>query len=216
MDINDLLILVGISSLGAMIGAKALYFVVSFRQIDFSKLLEWDYLSGLLRGGFVFYGGLLGGGAAYLGIKWKIPMAADYSSLIATLIPLGHGFGRIGCHFAGCCYGKICQHAPYVVYRNSVFAPNHVRLFPVQLAESFGNFLIFFVLLYFLLTRGSEKARNGERYLILYSFLRFFLEFFRGDILRGEIGIFSTSQWISLILIFSVILFRLLKKKKRA
>lgn len=218
LNFNDLLILFGITALGGIIGAKLLYVLVTYRHIDVSKVLDFQYLSAWLRGGFVFYGGLIGAGGAYYWVRKKIPME-DYSSLIVTLLPLAHGFGRIGCHFVGCCHGRACNHLghiPYVIYRNSPFAPNYIRLFPVQLAEALGNFLIFFILLIFLFRRGMEKARNVERYLILYSLIRFILEFFRGDLLRGKYWLFSTSQWISLFIIFSVPLYGFLKKWKKA
>lgn len=47
--------------LGAMAGAKLLYFVVSWGNIDFSRITDPEYLSLLMGSGFVFYGGLLGG-----------------------------------------------------------------------------------------------------------------------------------------------------------
>lgn len=218
LDWNDFLILLGIASLGGMIGAKLLYVLVSYRHIDVSKLTDFAYLSKWLRGGFVFYGGLIGAASAYVWTRKKIPMQ-DYSSVIATLLPLAHGFGRIGCHFVGCCHGRNSghlHHVPYVLYQNSPFAPNFIRLFPVQLAEALGNFLFFFILLYFLFRRGEDKAGNAERYLILYSLLRFFLEFFRGDLLRGRYWLFSTSQWISLFIFFSVLMYGFWKKRKKA
>ena len=59
-----------------------------------------------MRGGFVFYGGLLGGlFGIYLGGKiLKIPVW-EYAQNTIPVIPLAHGFGRLGCLMAGCCYG---------------------------------------------------------------------------------------------------------------
>jgi len=63
---------------------------------------------------------------------------------------------------------------------------------------SAGDFLLFFVLLWY---EKKVQKREGEvlgLYLTLYSIGRFIVEFFRGDTIRGQIGILSTSQFIGI------------------
>jgi prolipoprotein diacylglyceryl transferase len=62
-----------------------------------------------LREGFVFYGGLIVAtltAAAYTTVK-KLPFFR-VADIFAPSLALGHAFGRLGCFFNGCCYGKVC------------------------------------------------------------------------------------------------------------
>ena len=76
-----------------------------------------------------------------------------------------------------------------------------VPRFPTQLVETTVN-LILALCLYILVKRGVKK--DGQPigiYLIVYSIMRFILEFARDDEIRGGLLGLSTSQWISLILL---------------
>ena len=59
------------------------------------------------RGGLVFYGGLIGGSAAFILTTryYRLPLR-DMLDIGAAVVPLGHAFGRLGCFSAGCCYGR--------------------------------------------------------------------------------------------------------------
>lgn len=201
----------------AMIGAKILYLLININQIlnllSFypNKLKEilWTYFSG----GFVFYGGLIG---AIIGVilasKYFSFSPLEQLNLCIPLVPLIHGFGRIGCHLVGCCYGAEYFGPLAINYSTSLYAPNGVPLFPVQLIESILDFVLFVVLTYFFF-KSTLKNNLIYIYLLSYSVIRFVLEFFRGDSLRGFLGVFSTSQWIS-ISIWLVLLIVLVKKRK--
>ena len=187
--------------LGAMTGAKILYFIVSWESIDFSRLVDPEYLRRLMGGGFVFYGGLLGGilGLLLCGKLLHIPVLALAGETI-PVIPLAHGFGRIGCAFAGCCYGVPYNGPGAGVYKESVAAPLNTPLFPVQMTEAVGEFLIAAALCVYIFYCRKHKRRmhSVELYLGMYAILRFLLEYVRYD--DSERGIFlgiSTSQWIS-------------------
>ena len=60
LPFDDLILLFAVAALFAAVGAKVLYLLVSFREIDFSRIFEPAYFSALMQGGFVFYGGLFG------------------------------------------------------------------------------------------------------------------------------------------------------------
>ena len=152
------------------------------------------FINGLF-GGFVFYGGLFGA----LLMMWRYcrKYSADFeacSSLFAAAAPLFHVFGRIGCFFAGCCYGV---EVPWgYAFSHSIGAPNGIPLMPVQLIESALNILIFITVLMY--QRKKRQPYTALKlYLSCYAVIRFALEFFRGDEIRGRFLIFSTSQWIS-------------------
>ena len=67
-----------------------------------------------------------------------------------------------------------------------------------------------------LIARYAKKERTVSGcYLIFYSTGRFILEFFRGDLERGSVGVLSTSQFIS-IFIFAIGAAILFTGKKKA
>ena len=168
-------------------------------------LLGGQTLEMLLSGGYVFYGGLFGGLLAAVSYcrRYRISLraAADF---YAPALPLFHVFGRIGCFLAGCCWGI---EAPWgVVYTHSLAAPNGVTLFPVQLTEAVCNLAICMVLL-LRERRLSGRQPTGGALLLhaaLYACVRFLLEFWRGDAVRGHFLFFSTSQWISVLILFAI------------
>ena len=107
----------------------------------------------------------------------------------------------------GCCHGKISDRFG-IAYTNSTSAANGIPYFPIQLVCSLGNLLLFVIVL--LYERRHHKAGHAVIvYLLLYSVGRFFIEFFRGDSIRGFVFGVSTSQWISIILLLSILAFRL-------
>ncbi len=192
--------------LGGLAGGKVLLVVT-----DPSYLSSVEGLLGLLRAGGVFYGGLLGamGTAAYLVRRWRLPffLLAD---TLAPSVALGHFFGRLGCFFAGCCYGASCE-APWAVVFSDPRAaeisgtPLGVPLHPTQLYEAAFN-LANYAFLAALFKKTERVFLRGQVfgfYLANYGLARFFIEFFRGDADRGFVfgGVLSTSQAIALVLV---------------
>jgi phosphatidylglycerol---prolipoprotein diacylglyceryl transferase len=113
-------------------------------------------------------------------------------------ISLGHSIGRLGCFAAGCCWGKEC-HLPWGVYFRSNDAapvPLDKPLHPVQLYESAAN-LIIFAILYRLFTGSHRPGQVIGLYLVLYSVVRFVIEFFR-EHEQSLWGPLSITQWIAL------------------
>lgn len=207
---DDVLFAILYAVIGVGIGAKLLYILtnIPFLIENYHNLDLWDTLMQMFKGGFVFYGGLLGGilGVYIYAKQFKIP----FKSLLLTLlpiVPLIHAIGRIGCLCAGCCYGMEYDGFGAIVFHNSVLAPNNVSLFPMQIVEAICNLIIFIILLCtYKKFLGTYKTLG--LYLILYSIVRFILEFFRGDLIRGIYFSLSTSQWISIILlIFGIAIF---------
>lgn len=191
--------------IGAIIGAKLLFIIVSMDTIIKYNL---SFLE-ILKGGFVFYGGLLGGflGIIIYGKQFKVPIK-NYVDLCATVLPLGHAIGRIGCYISGCCYGvKYDGIFSHIYYESAnVFTPIGIRLFPVQLLESALLFMLFVPLL-ILNIKNVKAGVISQIYLVSYSIIRFVVEFYRGDVERGSVLGLSTSQWISLIIILFVIIY---------
>lgn len=174
------------------------------------------------RTGFVFYGSLIFAIPTVIWFfrKHKLPFwpLMDRIAVTACIV---HIFGRMGCFFAGCCYGLPTDVPWGITFTDelSMAKPLHTALHPTQLYEVFLIGSIMLVLLMF----KRHKRFEGQLFFIyvaLYAFGRSFTEIFRGDIRRGFIieNVLSHSQFISLILIAIVGFFyvRLLKKNKFA
>jgi len=201
------------TAISGVIGAKLLFLLVSWKQIIALQLP----LMLLLKGGFVFYGGLFGGFAG-LWIycrQFHLPFWT-FADLYAAVLPLGHAIGRIGCHFAGCCYGIPYDGAFSVTYHSTLGnTPLETPLLPVQLIESFCLFLLFVSLSLFYHNKklSSKKGQISGLYSLSYAMVRILLECLRGDRVRGMFLGISTSQWISFALLFLGV-FLLFRKAK--
>ena len=214
LSTDDFLLSAVYTAAGGFVGAKLLYLWVSRESIQWDRFFELEYLKMIMYGGFVFYGGLAGGllGLWCAGKIHRI-FVQYYIYICIPVIPLIHGFVRIGCGLAGCCYGIPYDGIFAVEYTHSVAAPLNTPLFPVQYLEACLNFVIFLVLLFLVIKRGSN-IQNFYLYLILYCVMRFGLEFLRYDKTeRGFWNGFSTSKWISII-IFTLISVLMIAHKK--
>ena len=156
LDINDFLILEGYCFLGGVIGSKLLYIIISIKEIDWYSIHSFSDFADLMNGGFVFYGGLIGGiltliiGGSIHRLQTNV-----YISEFIFLLPMIHAFGRVGCFLAGCCYGIPYEGFGAVVYPENSFAVSGVKLFPIQLGECF---LLFFIVLdLFCIIGGNKK-----------------------------------------------------------
>lgn len=128
-------------------------------------------------------------------------------------VALAQGFGRIRCLLAGCCYGKETDSIFAITFHESEFAPNNVPLIPTEIYSSVLDFA-HFALLLFIASRKKKDGQVAACYLIFYSIGRFILEFFRGDLIRGSVGVLSTSQFISLFTGAAGIIILILRSKK--
>ena len=216
-EFQDLIYVYTWAGIGAMLGAKVLYVIVDYKRINYfliSEGVSFENIISILNGGFVFYGGLAGALIATIFSCQYLQLNINkVVALITPAMPLAHTFGRIGCAIVGCCYG-IETETYGIIYENSPYAPLHTKLFPVQLIEALGNFVIFLILIIIV---SKKKYRNKVliTYLYMYSIFRFFLEFLRGDIDRGFLWILSTSQWISII-IFVIITLHIIFSKNNS
>lgn len=167
-----------------------------------------ELLFNIFSGGFVFYGSLiLAIPVAIWFLKSKNYVISTVLDIMAISTVIAHFFGRIGCFFAGCCYGKPTHHFFGVAFPLT----NGDKVIPTQLIEAFLLLMIGGFLLK-LKCNSYYKGKIFLVYLTLYAVIRFFLEFLRGDF-RGTIFQFlSHSQFISIL--FIVVSIVLLNNKK--
>ncbi len=203
IDADGLLALIGYAILGGFIGAKLLYLATEYRNLDFSRLLDPDYRFGLLHAsGFVVIGGLAGGiFSSFLAAKLHHLNLGKMLEKAIFALPLAQGFGRIGCFFAGCCYGIHYDGALSVSFPQGSLPGDEPRL-AIQLISAGALFLLFLGL--YLISRTAYRRYAFPIYLGSYALLRFILEFFRGDEVRGILAGLSLSQYLSLLILFLI------------
>lgn len=164
-----------------------------YYRADYRRILQfWD-------GGFVFYGGALFAALmAILFLQWKAAGKQEkYLDLMAPVISFSYAFGRLGCLFAGCCYGRFCE-LPWAV------GGRH----PTQVYASLWELGVLFILL------GLESIAPAHRrphlfgrsgsifylWMILHGLGRLLMETFRDDFRGPSLGL-SISSWISILVV---------------
>lgn len=197
----------------AILGARLLYVLLNFSHYVQDPLDAFK----IWNGGLVFFGGFIAAlAAAIIYVRLKGIKVWETADVIAPALALGHAVGRIGCFFAGCCHGKVCD-LPWAIRfedPNSL-APLHIPLHPTQLYSVFSNLSIFL----FLLWLSGKKSFPGKIfwvYIFLYGILRSFIEIFRGDD-RGDffIDFLSVSQGIGLTMaMISIVMLIWLSRRK--
>jgi phosphatidylglycerol---prolipoprotein diacylglyceryl transferase len=188
--------------IAALVGAKALLFIVDFQHFTSS----WTEFTSLLRSGGVFYGGLIAAVVVciYQLRKHRLPLWAS-GDLFAPGIALGYMVGRLGCLAAGCCYGRPSDVAWAITFTDpaaslNVGTPLNVPLHPTQLYESAAGLVIFLLLMAFERRGRTFPGRTFWMFVLLYAVSRFIIEFYRGDDRGLVFDMVSTSQAISLVL----------------
>lgn len=218
-DENEAILFLLAVSAGMLVGGHLLYGITNFHRIP-----DITQISGIkgrilfvieIFNGSVFYGGLIGAyifGSIY--IKKRCLPRNIYLDNCALFGPLFHAFARIGCFFGGCCYG-IESNFGFCAPENAITAIGDARRFPVQLLEAMLNAVIALIIIV-LLKRKRMEGKLFYVYLSLYSFVRFFDEFLRGDEIRGFVFSLSTSQFISILVELFALTMLFIPKKENA
>ncbi len=202
--------------LAGLLGAKLMYLGTNWEDVS----RDWRFMLSVLRGGFVYYGGVAGGtlGAIWWLKRRRLPILA-FGDVIAPGMGVALAIGRLGCWLNGCCYGTPVAWG-WVLPGLGDAVSRH----PVQLYEAAGSLTIGLALL-FVPTSGSKTrpvdAPTGKRgrvfalFLISYAVLRFALEFLRDDPRGPVLAGLSVSQFFSVIgaSIGLVLLFRPLNRR---
>lgn len=170
-------------------------------------------------GGLTIYGALLACATFTVAYARRHQVAAARLLDIGGYgIPLGLALGRMGCFFAGCCYGAVCDsalgvrfpvgspayndhfdhHYPELAAQWATGLQASLPVWPTQLFSSTYAWAIFAFVFFYLRPR---KRFDGQLILvmgILYATARFFVEFLRADPRGSFLGL-STSQIIAVI-----------------
>ena len=187
-------------AIAGVLGAKLFMFLFDLPEYlhDPGQIFTLETLqaAGVFHGGFIV--ALIT--AVVVMRRHSMPLLPTMD-VFAPGIVIGQAIGRIGCFAAGCCWGRECD-LPWGVRFRSDFAapvPLDKTLHPVQLYESFANVIVFIVL-YRMCSKEHKPGQVIGWYLVLYSTVRFCVEFFRVHE-QSLVGPFSLTQWISLALL---------------
>ncbi len=208
---------------GALLGARVLFIIVEahyyFVESPFTEIpgigISIPTVLAVWKGGFVFWGGAVGGIIALVIFckKRKIPLGemADYC---APGLALGHAVGRIGCVAGCCCYGYATYHIDHAgkVIADTPFAIafpegsiaygslfNQAKGATLELMQRLHTTvplfpvqvveslgnIAIFFILMFLIPVKRAHGQLALTYFILYSVMRSITETFRGDTARG-------------------------------
>jgi len=214
-DICSIFIIVLISGI---IGAKIFYAVFHWGQVS-SDLV--GFAEARLTGSGVFGAITLSAITALFYMKWRSLNIRRTLDTIAPSIAMIFGFGRIGCFFAGCCYGHPTQSIIGVKF--AALSPAGITfpgeyVIPTQLVQSLDAFLIMIVLLYI----DRIKPFYGYTFctlFFLYGIDRFIVDFYRSyeseQILTTINGYpVPVTQLTALILIIGIVLLSLYLNRK--
>ncbi len=206
---NEVDTLIMLAAAGGVLGARIVFVLQNWEKLFAQQPLKtfafWE-------GGLVFYGGLILATifiAIYGLVKGeKLLSLADFCLLF---VPLGHAFGRIGCFFYGCCFGGRTDSAIGICFPKGSHAWQHqvaagelsryateaLPVWPTQLIEATGCFVLFILLLFLYKTQRARAGFCAGVYCIGYAGLRFIGECLRDDP-RGAFHLgMSFSQLIS-------------------
>lgn len=209
----------------ALIGAKLVLLIGNF-----SYYLRYPgELFSLARSGGVFQGGLAAGILFGLWYLWKYRLPIwKIADIIGPALALGQGFGRIGCFSSGDGFGRASTLPWSVTFQNEYAhnltgVPLGTPLHPTQLYESILDFFNFFIL-FIILKKKKFDGQVFSLYIINYSLIRYFVEFYRGDHPDRAFLIKNPSPYLSfsffqlfcvLGIIGGIILLLILRKKEK-
>ncbi|MBI4586480.1 MAG: prolipoprotein diacylglyceryl transferase [Planctomycetes bacterium] len=205
--------------LTGLLGGRIFHYI-QFYEIEYADA-PWYAFFAIWKGGLVFFGGAVGGilGTIFY-IKSKKIDGAELFDAISPFIPVGMGFGRLGCLMNGCCWGGVCSEgfplalifprdhggALTPAFRSQLErglisdkAAQALPVYPTQPLEAAVDFFLCGLLWWYL--RGPSPRGGGLPLLfILYSISRFGLEFLRGDNAPFFLGL-TISQVVAVVLL---------------
>ena len=218
-----------VAIVSSILGARLLHFLGSpdDRALFFANPLVLFQFS---KGGMAVMGGQIGGvvcGALYLAIRklnyWKV------ADIAGPAMMLGSAIGRLGCFFAGCCHGRVVEGAgapqtltgsffpggeillmdgfPLIAFSyhrgETMGAIYETPVFPTQAWEAIGAFAGFLLLSFIWKRFRKFDGQIMVLTMMWYPVMRYFIEVYRGDAIRGTdyFGLFSTSQVTSLAVV---------------
>lgn len=204
--IDNLIIVCAIS--GGMFALGASFFDSLWHTItEYNLTGVWNWkMYGITYSGGLFTAILSYFVIYYFIMKYQRENMLYFLDVVVIGLCVAHGFGRIGCFFGGCCYGKEVEPHTFLSVYYPIEGGVKTWILPTQLYEAAFLFVFAAVLAF------AIKKNRTSWYLIGYNTFRFFLEYLRGDD-RGSspFGFLTPSQFMSIIMLalgISLLFFR--------
>lgn len=187
---------------GGVLGARLLFVLIKWTEYSNDISSIWR----IWEGGLSLHGAIVGGMIAlvihtrsrYAG--WA-KISLKISDLVAVGLPLGQSIGRFGNFFNQEAFGGPTT-LPWKMYVEPSMRPaglaEYSYFHPTFAYEAILNILLF-SLLCFVVPRYKFSGQLFVVYTGAYSFIRFFIEYFRID--SDYLGQLSIAQWASLIIL---------------
>ncbi len=171
-----------------MIAGARLFYATFYNPTYFINA-PWKILY-VWEGGLSFHGGFLGiFGAGWWYARKKRLSLLKLADLFCVPLALGNAFGRIGNFINGELYG-IATNLPWAVIFPGAQGARH----PTQIYEALYN-LIIFAILYSQRNKNWKDGKLFGLYMILYSILRFSVEFIKDLPMYGPL---TMGQWLTI------------------
>lgn len=176
----------------SIIGAR-LYFIIFNGGVN-----SFIDVIAIWKGGLAIYGGIIGGliGLIICCLIHKVNII-KMTDVVAPLLSIGQGFGRIGCIFGHCCYGVKVASKSLHWFPISIFVDGDWHL-ATNFYESVLDFALFFVLT-IVLRKTKITGLPTCAYLVGYGIIRFVLETFRDQDQTLFVGNYPVSKLVSII-----------------
>lgn len=197
------------TAISSVAGSRILYILTNLERFDsfFDLFKVW-------QGGLVAYGGFLGGlifGIVYCRVKGISLLA--WADCVVPSLGTGLACTRIGCFLYGCDFGKPAAALAWAVrfpkdspawseqMRAGLIAATDTHSLPVHPTQIYevGVGLALFGLTMLVRRFRTFSGQMFIAFTIGYGVLRYFVETLRADEQRGEIGPWSTSQFIGIV-----------------
>ena len=183
---------------GGFLGSRLFHIIweePAYYSEDFTRVFD------VLSGGFVWYGGAIGGFLALWAV-FRVRREAHLTKWLDFFAPvaaLGYAGGRIACVLTGCCFGAVCDWPFHGAHETAVQFRLPSQAFAVlwELAAAA-----------FLLTRESKafwKTQPGRIFYIwctLHGAGRILMELMRADARGPAYGPVTVSMFISALIVF--------------
>lgn len=197
--------------LAGIVGAR-IYFVV-WNWKDIYSVNPWEAFM-IQKGGQVFFGGFVAACVTLvLWCRWKKLPLAPLADALSAPLALGHAIGRLGCFMNGCCHGRACDYLWAVSFQS----PAEIAGQPVHPTQIYEMVALLDICATLMIIEKIARYPGQVifSYCILYSFFRFLIEFFRGDVSHEILGHFTLAQAICAV-VFLAAWFGAARSSRRA
>ena len=161
LNTDDVLDMAIAAVIGGILGARIGWIMTSGNVLWY--LAHPLHILAIWEGGLSYFGGILGG---VIAANWLIRRRRmrfwQMADIVAPLLALSFGIGKIGCWLNGCCNGTATTSELGVIFTNPSSQSDllNQRIWPAQLFNSVSGFLVFAVLFWVCLLYTSPSPRD--------------------------------------------------------